>query len=153
MLEEGIKKLLDSELEADNQLGWELIRAKNIPFGDVMDYVEQAKIATVWEKKYVWDGEKFAKNKNLFQFPPAGSLVTNVTNAIGSYTTAMNPWYNSSTYVGGGLKFDFKYDQIQEKEDLDKSSELRKHNKTMSKSFFGRFRNRKKSAGKVSDKA
>lgn len=62
MINEEIKKLLDSELEDDNNLGWELIKAKKIPYEDVVDYVESAKVPTQWSQRYIWQNNKFVKN-------------------------------------------------------------------------------------------
>ena len=82
-MDENIRKLLDSELEADNLLGWELIEAKKVPFKDVMDYIENSKIPTHWEKKYRWDGNKFIKNSNLYGRTTLGGSLTTVSNYPG----------------------------------------------------------------------
>ncbi len=113
-MDENIKKLLDSELEADNLLGWELVEAKKVPFKDVMDYVENSKVATMWEKRYRWDGSKFVRNKTY-----TGGTTTYPGNYIltTDFTGQICP---GTTYTSRYFKYNSLY-EIQKEKDLDKS--------------------------------
>jgi len=64
MIPENIKALLDSDNEADNEVGWELVDAQGVSFKDVKNYVENAKVPTGWVHKYKWDGKKYIRNDN-----------------------------------------------------------------------------------------
>jgi len=62
MLPENIKKLLDSDNEADNLVGWELVDAQEVAHRDVIDYVQKTRVPIQWVQKYKWDGVKYIRN-------------------------------------------------------------------------------------------
>ena len=130
MLDERIKSLLDSELEADNLLGWEMIEAKQIPFKDVMDYVENSKVATMWEKRYRWDGTKFIRNKHL-----GTSIVQNSYPGyyVGTGVSGNIVYTDSSTAYSSQYLKDDKY-EIQKEKRLDKPRGLWQNIKSAFKS-------------------
>ena len=74
MIPEEIKKLLDSNDESDNAVGWELVAAQGVSHKDVTEYVKQAKIPIGWRQKYKWDGDKYVrtdtKSENYSGFEP-----------------------------------------------------------------------------------
>lgn len=76
MIDEKIRRLLDSDLEDDNKLGWEMIIAKKVPFDDVVDYVNKSKVPTAWKHRYVWDGKKFVKNGSDYGSVQLGGWLT-----------------------------------------------------------------------------
>jgi len=116
MIDEKIKELLDSDLEDDNKVGWELIEAKKVPFCDVLDYVEKAKVPTGWKQRYVWNNGKFVKNGSVTTYSgpvinyPISSAGTGgyvlTTDETGTITWA-TPTYTTSNcvvYSGGSLR-------------------------------------------------
>src|SRR5687768_12823359 len=93
MIPEEIKRLLDSELEADNEVGWELVEAKKVPYKDVVDYVDSAKIPTNFVHKYVWDGKKFKRSQ--WGNPSLGGTLS--INSTGTGWSTGNVTYTDNT--------------------------------------------------------
>lgn len=122
MINEEIKKLLDSDIEDDNNLGWELVKAKKIPYEDVVEYVENSKIATNWVQRYTWDGTKFVKNPyfkmnssypNWHRSGPGAVLTVNssgtgVSFSDGTYTGTYTGTSASSYWSNSAIKHHFR---------------------------------------------
>ncbi len=86
MLDQKIVRLLESDLEDDNKLGWEMIKAKKIPFEDVMDFVNNSKVPTGWMQRYVWEGDKFVKNHYYGSFKLGETIHQDTSIGTGSFT-------------------------------------------------------------------
>lgn len=97
MINEEIKKLLDSDIEDDNNLGWELVKAKKISYEDVVEYVEKSKVPTNWVQRYTWDGNKFVKNP-YFKLNTTSSWHSSGTGSV----LSVNTGGTGVTYTGLG---------------------------------------------------
>lgn len=62
MISEEIKKLLTSDIENDQLLGWEIIEVKRIPFHEVMAYIKEVN-TTSTEYNFYWSMNGFRLNK------------------------------------------------------------------------------------------
>jgi len=76
MLNDNIRKLLDSEVPEDNAVGWELVKATNVSYNDVVEYIEDSKVATNWQYRYVWNGKEFERNSYFDSTGMYGHILT-----------------------------------------------------------------------------
>jgi len=179
MISEEIKRLLDSDLEDDNKVGWELVKATGVSYQDVVDYVENSKVVVRTEQRYIWNGVEFIKNPNLTE-PLYGATSSSVqwpvfggTGISSSYPT----WHTSQTgtatasSIGNGNYFrlsswipeytsqwkeQYKAQrdaEIQEKEGVDIPGKIYSYIKNACISIGRRLSNRSKFTGGDEDKA
>jgi len=119
-MSEEIKKLLLSELENDQLLGWELVEAKQVPYHEVMEFIKEVN-ETSDQMQFYWNRDGF----KLTRFFTWGNTITTTR-------TIPYPRYIHPILIDNN-------EEIQEKTWMDKSRKIWENIKAAIIRFFGRL--------------
>ncbi len=114
MIDEQIKKLLISELENDQLLGWELVAAKKIPYSEIIQFIKEVNETSMGYSFY-WFNDRFKLNRYVsYGTGSPGSVLT-----VTSSGTAV--WVPDSTRT---VHLTMQNEKIQEKKRMGKARKI-----------------------------